>query len=286
VTVDPASLTFTALAVGSSSAAQTVTLTNTGQVAVAVTSIAATGDFSETNTCGSSVAVGANCTISVVFTPTDSGARSGTVTITDNAGGSPQTVALTGTGTSVALAPTASTLSIGGPGGTATDAITISSAQGFSGTVNLTCAVNFQGTGTATDPPTCTVTPASGQVTADTPLTAMLSVSTTASGSTSPSAAIDLPQNPVHGGSGRALLPASISFAALLFAGFLPRRRWREMGFVILLALGCTLTVIGCGGGSKSTSSNTGTTAGTYQVVVTATSGALTASSTITLTVQ
>src|SRR5439155_6165936 len=55
------------------------------------------GDFMQTNTCGTSVAAGANCTISVTFTPTATGIRTGAVTITDNIAGSPQTISLTGT---------------------------------------------------------------------------------------------------------------------------------------------------------------------------------------------
>jgi FG-GAP-like repeat/Abnormal spindle-like microcephaly-assoc'd, ASPM-SPD-2-Hydin/Bacterial Ig-like domain (group 3)/FG-GAP repeat len=287
VTVTPASLTFAALAVGSSSDAQTVTLTNTGQVPVSVTSIAASGDFSGTNTCGSSVGVGANCTISVIFTPTDSGSRTGTLAITDNAGGSPQTVALTGTGTLVAIAPSASTLSINSAGGSATDTINISSAQGFSGTVNLTCAVTYQGNGSPTDPPTCSIDPSSGQVTASTALTATLTVSTTGAGS-SQAAAMNPQQRPVSGQGtfGGGLLPASFSFAALLFAGFLPRRYWREMRFMVILglSLGCAFMAIGCGGGSNNQMK--GTTTGSYQVAVTAASGTATTTTTIVLTVQ
>ena len=287
VTVAPASLTYTALAVGSSSTAQTVTLTNSGSVAVSVTSIAASGDFSETNTCGSSVAVGASCTIAVVFTPTTAGARSGTLTITDNATGAPQTVALTGTGTSVLIAPTSTSLTISSAGGSATDVITLSSAQGFSGTVNLSCAVTYQGTGTPTDPPTCSISPSSGTVTASTTLTSTLTVSTTGTGS-SQSAYIN-PHPKLFGGQGssrRALLPAGISLAALLFIGFLPRRRWRTMRFVVLLALslGCAFAAVGCGGSNNNQTK--GTTAGSYQVVVTATSGTVTVTSAISLSVQ
>ena len=100
-------LTFTNQAVGSTSAAQTVTLNNTGNGALAIASIAASGDFAQTNTCGSSVAASASCTISVTFVPTVAGARGGTLTITDNNNGlvgSVQSVTLAGTAT----APTVS----------------------------------------------------------------------------------------------------------------------------------------------------------------------------------
>src|SRR5260370_8535193 len=83
---------------GTTSAAQSVTLSNTGNASLNLTSVSASGDFAQTNTCGSSVAASANCTISVTFTPTASGSRTGTLSITDNASGSPQSVSLTGIG--------------------------------------------------------------------------------------------------------------------------------------------------------------------------------------------
>jgi hypothetical protein len=83
---------------GMPSAAQSVTFTDTGNAPLSITSISATGDFAETNTCGGAVLAGANCTISVTFTPTAAGSRTGSVTIADNAAGSPHTINVTGTG--------------------------------------------------------------------------------------------------------------------------------------------------------------------------------------------
>jgi hypothetical protein len=94
------SLTFGNQTVGTQSSAQTVTITNVSTVMVNFTSIVSSGDFAETNTCATSLNVGANCTISVTFTPTTTGSLSGSVTITDNATGSPQSISLSGTGTS------------------------------------------------------------------------------------------------------------------------------------------------------------------------------------------
>ena len=114
VSLSPTSLAFGSQPVGTPSTAQTLTLSNTGNAALSITSLALTGsnasDFAQTNTCGSSVAGGANCTISVRFTPAASGTRSAAVTLTDNATGSPQKVSLSGTGTAtsalVSLSPT------------------------------------------------------------------------------------------------------------------------------------------------------------------------------------
>jgi hypothetical protein len=102
-------LAFTSQNMGTTSAAQNVNLTDTGTGALTINNIKTTGansgDFSETNTCGSSVAAGANCSISVTFAPTGTGVRTASVSITDNANGSPQSVSLTGTGAQ-ALPPT------------------------------------------------------------------------------------------------------------------------------------------------------------------------------------
>ena len=108
VTPSPATLTFTTQAIDTASASQKVTLTNTGAGTLTIASIATTGDYSQTNTCGTSLGAGANCAINVVFTPTTTGARHGTVVVTDNATTSPQSVTLTGTGatTTLVFAPT------------------------------------------------------------------------------------------------------------------------------------------------------------------------------------
>ncbi|MEV6929903.1 choice-of-anchor D domain-containing protein [Dactylosporangium sp. NPDC051485] len=98
VNANPGSLSFGGTVVGASAATQAVTLTNSGTTAATVSSIAASGDFSQTNNCGGSIAVGASCTVTVTFTPTASGSRSGSLTVTSNANNSPTTVALSGSG--------------------------------------------------------------------------------------------------------------------------------------------------------------------------------------------
>lgn len=98
VTLLPASLAFGNQNVNSTSPALQTNLTNNGTLALAISSIAASGDFAQSNNCGVSLAAGASCAISVTFTPTASGARSGAVIIYDNAAGSPHSVGLSGTG--------------------------------------------------------------------------------------------------------------------------------------------------------------------------------------------
>lgn len=106
-TLSPSSLIFSTRAIGTTSSAKTITLTNPGAASLGISSIAITGtnagDFSQTHTCGSSLASTAKCTISVSFKPTASGTRTAAVSVTDNASGTPQKVALSGTGTAAKL---------------------------------------------------------------------------------------------------------------------------------------------------------------------------------------
>jgi phospholipase C len=98
VALSPTNLSFPSQPDGTSSPAQTVTVNNNGAAALNISSITTSGDFSQTNNCGASVAVGGSCTINVVFTPSIIGQESGTLTIMDNAVSSPQQVSLSGTG--------------------------------------------------------------------------------------------------------------------------------------------------------------------------------------------
>jgi P pilus assembly chaperone PapD len=100
LSASPSSLSFGNENVGSTSGAQSVTVSNPGSSAVSVSSVSVTGPFSQTNTCGSSIAAGSACTVSVKFAPTASGAATGTLSVASSAPGSPLTVALSGTGVS------------------------------------------------------------------------------------------------------------------------------------------------------------------------------------------
>jgi hypothetical protein len=99
--VAPASLTFGNQAYGTASSAQTVTLTNTGSAALMPAFVAASGDFSETDNCLNAIVnAGANCTIQVIFAPTQAGNQTGQLTIWANVAGGQLTAALSGTGVS------------------------------------------------------------------------------------------------------------------------------------------------------------------------------------------
>ncbi len=100
--LSPTSLTFASQTVGTTSAAQVVTFTNNGGGTMNLWQVAIlganAGDFSKTSTCGSTLAAGANCTVSVTFKPLATGTRNASLLFSDDGGGSPQAVSLSGTG--------------------------------------------------------------------------------------------------------------------------------------------------------------------------------------------
>jgi hypothetical protein len=103
VVLTPPSVNFGSEKVGISSVPVPVTLANNGEIALTISEIAVTGtdsgDFAQTNDCGTTVPPQGHCTIMITFTPAAKGARSAEVSITDNDPNSPQTVPLTGKGT-------------------------------------------------------------------------------------------------------------------------------------------------------------------------------------------
>ncbi|MBI3474254.1 MAG: choice-of-anchor D domain-containing protein [Acidobacteria bacterium] len=110
-------LKFAKTPIGQSSAPLSVTLSNTGTGPLNLFSVTASGDYQiSNNTCSTTVDAGTSCIVSVTFTPTKKNARTGTLTFSDDAPNSPQTVTLKGTGQSLALSPTAlnfGTLTVG-----------------------------------------------------------------------------------------------------------------------------------------------------------------------------
>jgi Abnormal spindle-like microcephaly-assoc'd, ASPM-SPD-2-Hydin len=91
-------LSFPAQEVGSASPPQPLTIVDLGSAALTVSNGTASGDFSSQNNCGTVSPAGGTCAIQVTFTPTATGTRNGTLTITDNSAGSSRTVELTGQG--------------------------------------------------------------------------------------------------------------------------------------------------------------------------------------------
>jgi hypothetical protein len=92
------SLTFTTQLQGTTSAPQVVSISNGGSLPLIISTITVTAGFTQTNTCSTPIAVGASCSVSVSFAPTSNGVISGSLTLVDNAPGTPHTVGLDGTG--------------------------------------------------------------------------------------------------------------------------------------------------------------------------------------------
>src|SRR5207247_120683 len=136
--VSPSSLAFGNQQVGSSSSAQTVTLTNTGGTTLLL-AISVDTNFAETDNCGSAVAPSASCSVNVTFTPTTSGAINGNLTMRSNASGSPQSVSLIGTGTAVAVSLTPTSVPFGNQQVGTTSAsqpLTLSNSSGSTVTIS------------------------------------------------------------------------------------------------------------------------------------------------------
>src|SRR5207244_4981048 len=94
--VTPSTLNFAPQSVGTTGAAQPVNVENTGAAAFTFNSVQPSGDFTQTNDCGTVLAAGAGCVIQVKFAPTAPGTRAGTLSV--GSGGTIYTVNLTGTG--------------------------------------------------------------------------------------------------------------------------------------------------------------------------------------------
>jgi len=111
VGLSPTSLSFGNVDEGVSSAAKTVTMTNYQKVALTEIVVSTTStDYTQTSTCGTSLAAGKTCTITVTFKPSIIGTDDATLSISDSTSNSPQTVAMTGKGTTpVGLTPTSET---------------------------------------------------------------------------------------------------------------------------------------------------------------------------------
>jgi hypothetical protein len=264
VSLSPTSVNFGDQTVGIASAAQMVTLKNTGSINLTITSLQVTGansgDF-KIGTCPSSLAPNASCQISVTFTPAAAGTRNASLSVADNAAGSPQSVPLTGVGSTtpnytLSANPASATVN---PGTAANYVITLATSNGYDGAVTITCPTSLPSGVTCNSPSI-----ASGKT------QATLTVSTTAAST----AMISAPDLNSHRGSSN--LWASLSgfgIVGMILAGDWKKRNQRRIGITLtIIAVVLILALVGCGGGSTSGGGSGGggggTPAGTYQLQV------------------
>jgi hypothetical protein len=264
---------FAAQNVGTTSSADSVTLTNKGSSALVISGVVASGDFSQTNNC-TTVTPAASCTISVTFTPSSVGTRSGVLNINDNDPSKSQTITLSGIGSDIQI--TAGTA--GGviqtvkTGATATFGLAATPQSGFTGTLNFSCS-NLPAYAS------CTFNPATATVG-----TSSVNVTVTISTQQQQTAAL------YPGGLAPSTLAGSLACVLLLSLVFGPYRKGLRQNVVVRLLVFALvlLPLAGCGGGgsmSMPTSTPLYTPTGTYTVTFTATNGAFSRSIPLTLIV-
>lgn len=206
-----------------------------------------------------------SCTVTVTFTPTTAGA--------DNAGGSPQTVSLSGSGRDFAIAVTPANGVSVSPGQQATYTVTLTPVGSFSQAVAVTCADAPQLT-------TCSLS-SNGSVTLNgtSPSSLTMTVATTAPSATGPG--IQRRQPPVNLHGSPLLWLAGFSLAAMAW-NLRKRRPW----LILAVAMFSIMMWASCAGGSGSSPTTPGTAAGTYSLSVSAAFAGLSHGATASLTVQ
>ncbi len=268
VSLAPASgLSFAATGVGLSSAAQTVTLTNNGGLPLSISGVSVTGDFAIAaggNSCGSTLAPNAACTVQVVFTPTAGGARAGSLVVTDNAPASPQSLQLSGAGVDFTLGANGAASVTVTSGQSAVFPLVLSSGGNVSGIVTLSCSG-------APANAMCTVTPGTATLGAQTTVsvTVQTGVTTTSSSAT---------------------VRKALWFALMMPVGLLALRRKRLAALllcVVMAAAGCGSGRLIPGSGSPGgPGGSSATPSGSYGIVVSGASAGLVRTVNLTLVVQ
>ncbi len=264
-------------------ASQTATLTYMATTALTITGItlsgAQSGDFSQTNSCGTTLAGGMSCLITVTFNPQATGGRTAAIQITDSASNSPQVISLSGTGApppsiGLTVASGSSSSVTVSAGHLAVYALSIGGA-GISGTATVTCS------GAPQNSSCMVVSPVT--VSATTASTIDIQVATFSGSMASVNS---------HG-----MIRFGGGWAAVLLGLVLVPAAWRKhspkrspSGLYLCAIIASLILISSCGGSGGSSSGQTtkpnGTAAGTYNLTVTATLNSITQTVALTLVVQ
>lgn len=268
--------------IATTSSAKTVTLTNSGGDPLTVSSVSISGEFAQTSDCVKTIAVGENCTLNTTFSPTETGARDGIITISTDAFGSPHTIALSGTGTdfSIAAASGSSDSAEVTAGQAATYTLSVTGTEASGGSATFTC------TG-APQAATCSVTPTSVTLSGTTPATVTVSVKTTARPRAAQVPGLDFVVPP-NGMDGRYAARLQLLLMLLLALGVVAavdrQRRTRFAGVALLTTALTVISWTACT--NEAAPPPPGTPAGTYTLTVTATSSGASRSTALTLKVN
>jgi hypothetical protein len=274
VSLAPGSLIFSGQQPGTTSAAQIVTLTNSGNMVLSVSKVQVTGAFAETNNCSAALAASSSCTINITFTPTASGALSGTLTVSDSAANSPQTESLTGSESDFSLASTQGSDTVKA-GSAATYNLKVSPVGGsFASAVALSCSGLPALTSCSLSPNA--VTPGGSTATSTLSITTTATVAQAEPMRKSRSAPVYVVWIQLQ----------SIGLLGIMFA--MPKRLSKKTRALVILLLisGALIFMFGCGGTGIVTPPQTGTAPGTYTITVTGVSGHLQHSLPLTLVVD
>ena len=306
-TISPASaIGFGSTLAGTASAPITVTIANSGTPPAILTvrgaSVSPAGNFTAANNCTAGIPAGGNCTLTVTFTPpaspvaapcgSDAGAKTATLTITDNSPTSPQSIALSGTATDFCLAPAgvaSQTVTAGSP---VSYQLVAESLGTFAGAVALTCT-------DAASLSTCSVQPATVNLTSGAQAPIVLSVNTTTNsvvplGKVPDARHFGPPVPPTVAGAwhGFALWMLLMLLPILAWASAAKRQsspviRLMQTGaMAVLLSIG----LVACFGSGNAPLPPVGTTTGTYMITAagtfTGTGGSTTRTVQVTLVVQ
>jgi hypothetical protein len=267
----PETLSFSNVPLQQPSAAQQVTVSNTGNAPLTITAFQVTEDYQQTNNCPSTVAAGSSCSVNVVFTPSATGARPGSLTVVNSAGVT-ESVTLAGTGSDFSLTAASNTDSVK-PGLTATYTIAASEVGGsFPNAVSLTCSGLPAGAICSFSP--ALLTPGAKSATSTLTIT------------TAQTSAENYPAAPTRQRPLNLLWMQGVGAVGMVLANATKRSRKALVFVIVALLLLGMMFMTGCAGGTGIGAAQQPSNPTSYTVTATGTSGSLQHTLPLTLTIQ